>query len=67
MPTAMPGKPRVKQLITIKPNTAADHVFTSLSAANLPISKSTSTAMPTAMSAPMATVSPKFHPEGVVT
>ena len=42
-------------------------MFTSLSEATLPISKSMPTAMPTAMSAPIATVKPRFHPEGVVT
>ena len=64
IPTAITGKPKLKQAVTIKPKTAADQVLTSLSAATLPIRKSNPTAIPTDMSALMATVKPKFHPEG---
>src|SRR3989304_7823532 len=64
---AIEGKPRVYERATIKPNTAADIVFNGLSSATLYSKASIPTATPTAIRAAIATVSPRFQPDVVVT
>jgi hypothetical protein len=50
----------------MKPKTAADIRLSGLSTATLCRKASSPTAIPTEIMAQMATVSPKFQPEGVV-
>jgi hypothetical protein len=60
------GTPKEYERVTINPNTAADIMFNWLSATTLYNKASIPTATPTAMMAFMATVNPKFQPDGVL-
>ncbi len=56
------GKPKVYESVTIRPKTAADQMFSSLSETSLWNKKSVPTATPTAIRAQITTVKPRFHP-----
>jgi hypothetical protein len=62
----MIGTPREYESVTIKPKTAAESMFSGLSAVILFRKTSSPTARPTARSALRPSVSPRFQPEGVV-